>query len=128
RHLGGLFDGQDRGVDLVLGDAGGAADHDRIGPHGGRLRGEGGRLRRGLLVRVEQGHVEGSLPSPLQNRLVHVHASAPARKAARATIMPYFATRWDRAGFAAEGRAAKIHIPSAGMTTAEKATASTCNG
>src|SRR5204863_272689 len=71
-----------------------------------RLEGEGGGLGRGLLVRVEQGHVEGSLLSPLQNRLVHVHASAPARKAARATIIPYFATRWDRAGFLAEWRAA----------------------
>src|SRR5438034_818336 len=106
RHLGGLLDGQDRGVDLVLRDAGGPADHDRIGPRGGRLGGEGGGLGRGLLVRVEQGHVEGSLLSPLQNRLVHVHASAPARKAARATIIPYFATRWDRAGFLAEWRAA----------------------
>src|SRR5437879_3404464 len=31
---------------------------------------------------------------------------AGARKAPRATIIPYFVTRWDRAGFAAEWRAA----------------------
>src|SRR5207244_8051703 len=100
------FDREDRRVDFVLRDTGRATDHDRVRARARRLRRQGGGFLRRLLVRIEQRHVKRSLASPLQDRLVHVHTNAPARKAVRATIIPYFVTRWDRAGFAAEWRAA----------------------
>src|SRR2546422_517126 len=80
--------------------------HDRMGAGPARARGQARRFLRGLFVRVQERHVEPAPAATLQDRLVHVHRNAPARNAARATIIAYFVTRWERAGFAAEWRAA----------------------
>src|SRR5213594_667266 len=101
-----LLDRQDGPVDLVLRHPGRPADHDRVRAGAAGLRREGRGLRRRLLVRIEEGHVQAGRTATLEDRLVHVHRNAPARNAARATIIAYFVTRWERAGFAAEWKAA----------------------
>src|SRR5207245_2858299 len=78
------------------------AVHDRVGARVPGVPREGRGVLRGLLVRIEERHVKSRRPPSFQDRLVNVHRNAPARKAARATTIPYFVTRCERAGFAAE--------------------------
>src|SRR5207245_8187787 len=101
-----LLDRQDGPVHLVLRHPGRTAHHDRVRTRATGLPRKARGLLRGLLVRIEEGHVKTGRTPTLEDRLVHVHRNAPARNAARATIIAYFVTRWERAGFAAEWRAA----------------------
>src|SRR5207247_9734958 len=97
---------QDAPAHLALRHPGRPAHHDRVRTRAARLSREARGLLRGLLVWIEEGHVKTGRTPTLEDRLVHVHRNAPARNAARASIIAYFVTRSARAGFAAEWRAA----------------------